>query len=114
MTDHEFRETVSTMLQNIAEGQTDMELLEEQWNKEMEKRFGKSDPVKHPAHYAGEIETIDYIRDKLTGNQFVGYCIGNVIKYVSRYQKKGEPAQDLEKAAVYLGWAVKAQKKLEE
>ena len=71
-------------------------------------------PVKHPAHYAGEIETIDYIRDKLTGDQFVGYCIGNVIKYVSRYHKKGEPAQDLEKAAVYLGWAVEAQRKLEE
>lgn len=77
-------------------------------------RIHKNDPVNHPAHYAGEIETIEYIRDKLTEDQFVGYCIGNVIKYVSRYRKKGEPAQDLEKAAVYLGWAIEAQKRLEE
>ena len=67
--------------------------------------------VHEPDHYtAGDIETIDYIRDKLTPSQFLGYCIGNVLKYVSRYDKKGEPAKDLDKAMVYLGWAQDAVK----
>lgn len=62
--------------------------------------------VHHPNHYTqGEIEVIDYIRDKLTPHQFVGYCLGNVLKYVSRYRHKGGK-EDLSKAAVYLQWAV--------
>jgi hypothetical protein len=65
-----------------------------------------NDAVNHPSHYCGAIETIDFIRDKLTPDQFVGYCLGNVMKYVSRYRDKGGK-QDLEKAAVYLGWAVR-------
>jgi hypothetical protein len=64
-----------------------------------------NDAVNHPAHYCGAIETIDFIRDKLTPDQFVGYCLGNVMKYVSRYRDKGGK-QDLEKAEVYLGWAI--------
>lgn len=65
-----------------------------------------NDNVNRPAHYMGEIETIDFIRDKLTPEQFEGYCIGNSIKYLSRYQKKGAPLEDLQKAQVYLGWAI--------
>lgn len=64
-----------------------------------------SDNVKHPAHYAGKIEVIDFIDDKL-GTGFVPYCIGNVIKYISRYDKKGKPIEDLEKAETYLLWAI--------
>ena len=68
-----------------------------------------NDNVKHPSHYTdGKVEVIDYIRDKLTTDQFIGYCIGNVIKYVSRYRLKGKPVEDLQKAEVYLGWAVDA------
>ncbi len=63
-----------------------------------------SDNVNHPAHYAGKIETIDFIKDKLP--DFTSYCIGNVLKYCSRYDKKGNPIEDLEKAKVYLGWAI--------
>ena len=65
-----------------------------------------SDAVNHPAHYADKaIEVIDYIRDTLTAEEFIGYCNGNVLKYVSRWQKKGG-VEDLRKAQVYLGWAV--------
>lgn len=67
-----------------------------------------SDNVLHPAHYAGEIETIDFIRDKLTADGFRAYCIGNVLKYISRYDKKGAPLEDLQKAQVYLGWAIES------
>ena len=66
------------------------------------------DNVHKPKHYThGDIETIDYIRDKLTQEEFVGYCIGNVIKYTSRYRLKGGK-EDLQKASVYLKWAIDA------
>lgn len=71
------------------------------------------DNVYHPRHYAGKIETIDFIEDKL-GDGYVPYCIGNVIKYLSRYDKKGNPVEDLEKAQVYLGWAIEKLKEEKE
>lgn len=72
-----------------------------------------TDNVNHPSHYTdGKVEVIDYIKDKLTADQFLGYCIGNTIKYISRFQKKGNPKEDLEKARVYLGWAIEAQEEL--
>ena len=71
-------------------------------------RVGPSDPVAHPKHYQrGGIETIDYIRATLTPEQFEGYCIGNALKYLSRYRDK-DGLQDLRKANVYLQWAVTA------
>jgi hypothetical protein len=56
----------------------------------------------NPDHYlVGGIETIDYIQAKLTGQQFMGYLVGNVIKYLSRFEyKAGE--EDLQKARWYL------------
>lgn len=45
----------------------------------------RDDKVNHPNHYTqGEIEVINYIRDKLGADEFTGYCIGNVMKYISR------------------------------
>lgn len=68
-----------------------------------------TDNVNHPSHYADkEIEVIDYIRDTLGADEFVGYCIGNVLKYTSRWRKKGG-VEDLEKAKVYLEWAIQKQ-----
>lgn len=68
-----------------------------------------TDNVNHPAHYtAGGIETIAFIRAKLTPEEFVGYCKGNALKYVSRARLKGGD-EDLRKAAVYLGWASEVQ-----
>jgi hypothetical protein len=63
--------------------------------------------VHHPKHYTeGGIEAIDYIRAKLGPEAFRAYCLGNVLKYVSRWDRKnGE--EDLEKAKVYLEWALK-------
>lgn len=66
------------------------------------------DKVNHPSHYTtGEIEVINYIRDKLGCREFTGYCIGNVMKYISRWRHK-DGAQDLEKAKVYLQWAIES------
>ena len=72
-----------------------------------------SDNVNHPSHYADkEIEVIDYIRDTLGADEFVGYCIGNVLKYTSRWRKKGG-VEDLEKAKVYLDWGIQRQNEIE-
>ena len=73
------------------------------------KERGMNDNIKHPAHYTdGGIETIDFIRAKLTPEEFAGYCKGNALKYISRAGKKGDAAEDLAKAKVYLEWAVGA------
>lgn len=62
----------------------------------------KFDIVDNPKHYTNkEIEPIDYMQDTLTPDGFEGYCIGNVLKYVSRYQNKNG-VQDLKKARWYL------------
>ena len=53
---------------------------------------------------AGGIETIAVIRAKLTPEQFLGYCIGNVIKYSCRINHKGQPVRDAEKVAQYFEW----------
>ena len=52
------------------------------------------DPVDHPAHYkVGGIETIDFIEAKK-----LNYNIGNVVKYLTRADHKGNKMEDLRKA----------------
>lgn len=69
------------------------------------------DEVQNPQHYTdSRIEVIDYIEDKN-----LGFCLGNVIKYVSRAGKKHSAAktdkekeiQDLKKAQWYLDRRIK-------
>ena len=82
----------------------------------MNKSTPLNDKIHHPSHYCdGGIETIDYIKAKLTLEEFIGYCKGNVLKYVSRAGKKGSHSDelaneldDLSKAKVYLEFATKA------
>lgn len=58
----------------------------------------RGDPVNHPAHYkVGGIETIDFIEAKK-----LGYNLGNVVKYLTRADHKGNRLQDLRKAQWYL------------
>lgn len=71
--------------------------------------FTPTDTVNHPPHYNfGDIEVIDYIKQvtETYDGGFTAYCIGNVLKYVSRAQHKGNPAEDLRKAEWYLRKAV--------
>jgi len=59
--------------------------------------------VNHPKHYnTGGIEVIDAI--EAWG---LGFNDGNVVKYVARHQHKGNPIQDLRKAAWYLDREIK-------
>ena len=58
----------------------------------------RGDAVNHPAHYkVGGIETIDFIEAKK-----LGYNLGNVIKYLTRADHKGNKIEDLRKAQWYL------------
>lgn len=76
--------------------------------KESNKTF---DDVQSPQHYTEtKIEVIDYIEDKN-----LGFCLGNVIKYVSRAGRKHsvgktdkeKEIQDLKKARWYLDRRIK-------
>lgn len=55
----------------------------------------------NPSHYkTGGIETIDYIKAKLTEEEYKGYLKGNIIKYISRAEQKNG-AEDYKKAQWY-------------
>ena len=61
-------------------------------------RWVNDDPVNHPAHYkVGGIETIDFIEAKK-----LNYRLGNVVKYLTRADHKGNKLEDLKKAQWYL------------
>ena len=66
------------------------------------------DNINAPDHYTkGGIETIDYIKAKLTCEEYEGYLKGNVLKYLSREHNKGG-LDDLKKARVYLDWLIES------
>jgi hypothetical protein len=58
-----------------------------------------SDAVNHPAHYGGESNPYECI--KVIEAWGLGFCDGNVVKYLSRWREKGG-LQDLRKAKWYL------------
>jgi hypothetical protein len=63
------------------------------------------DAVNSPAHYtSGGIECIDCIKAAL-GENFIGFLIGNVMKYIYRYKDKNG-VEDLRKSMKYLEWAI--------
>lgn len=65
-----------------------------------------SDPI-NPDHYkSGGIETIDFIEAKFNKERIIGFLLGNVVKYVSRSDKKENELQDLKKAKWYLDRAI--------
>jgi len=56
------------------------------------------DPINHPSHYThGDIEPIDAIEAWQ-----LGFCLGNVVKYIARAGHKGDRLEDLKKARWYL------------
>ena len=72
--------------------------LRMQGQRQIEMFEPKPDAVNHPAHYkVGGIETIDFIEAKK-----LGYNLGNVVKYLTRADHKGNKLEDLRKAQWYL------------
>lgn len=67
---------------------------------------GAKDTI-NPDHYkVGGIETFDYIKAKMSRSQLMGFCKGNIIKYVSRSDHKNK-VEDLKKAKWYLDKLIK-------
>lgn len=59
----------------------------------------ENESVNHPAHYGGDTpyETI-----KVIEAWGLNFHLGNVVKYISRHDKKGDPVENLKKARFYL------------
>ena len=72
----------------------------------------EKDNVHSPNHYKLDglepYKSIDVIKACLTEDEFKGFCLGNVFKYLIRFDKKGGK-EDLEKARVYLDWSVEVE-----
>lgn len=57
-------------------------------------------------HYTNNgIEPIEIMRKNFSHDEFVGFCKGNVLKYLLRYKDKNG-LEDLEKAKIYLNWLI--------
>lgn len=81
---------------------------ETHYEKAIEDRMRKQNIlVDHPAHYGGKDSPYEAI--KVIEAWDLDFCLGNVVKYISRAGKKnGESTmQDLQKAAWYLDRAIK-------
>lgn len=59
-----------------------------------------SEHVNHPKHYQSNDPTYETIN--VIEAWGLDFCLGNVVKYVSRAGKKGKQIEDLEKAKWYL------------
>jgi len=65
--------------------------------------FDDEDVVNSPNHYNnGSIECIEGIQAAMSTEAFEGYLKGNCMKYLWRYDYKGKPVEDLQKAQWYL------------
>tara|TARA_B100000073_G_C23352408_1_gene419428 strand:- start:164 stop:511 length:348 start_codon:yes stop_codon:yes gene_type:complete len=84
---------------------------EQDWDKEYRAKLTieddqvmvKVDNVNSPPHYReGFIECIDAIQASMSDEEFKGYCKGNVLKYIWRYNYKGKAFEDISKSEYYL------------
>lgn len=75
----------------------------------------ESDMVNHPKHYTkGGIETLDFILAKVEGlPPQEAVLVGHIIRYVSRYNDKFNPVEDLKKAKFYLEKLIYLREELE-
>ena len=66
------------------------------------------DNVNNPNHYklSCGVESIEIIKRVLGIKGFVAFCLGNILKYLIRAEKKNGK-EDYKKAAKYLEWVIK-------
>lgn len=68
----------------------------------------KVDSINNPQHYklnGLDIESIDVVRSVLGKEKFIGFCKGNVLKYLIREENKNG-LEDIKKAQKYIDWLV--------
>jgi len=66
----------------------------------LQKHIETMENVNHPEHYGGADNPYEAIKVIEAWN--LTFCLGNVIKYLSRAGKKGSKLEDLKKAQWYL------------
>jgi hypothetical protein len=59
-----------------------------------------AESVNHPSHYGGADNPYEAI--KVVEAWGLNFCLGNVVKYISRAGKKDDALEDLKKARWYL------------
>ena len=86
----------------IESSETRITPINEKTVEEINQTVNYNDNVNSPPHYNnGDIECIDAIKASMTQSAFLGYCKGNVQKYMWRYEHKGG-IESLKKAQWYL------------
>lgn len=97
LTENKLQSTNMTAAKDFSSVMDPQILGEAEWEKE----FSKIDQnINNPDHYTKgrKYEPIDVIND-----WELNFNLGNVVKYISRYNRKGNvPVEDLKKAAFYL------------
>lgn len=53
-------------------------------------------------HYRSEIDPITYMKANYSFEEVKGFLKGNVLKYLTRHDRKGSSVEDLEKAVWYM------------
>jgi len=82
--------------------------VNEELNAEKKASQNDKDAI-NPSHYRGNgIECIEYMKERLNRDAFLGYLNGNVIKYTHRWQDKNG-IEDLRKARWYLDRLIEEQ-----
>lgn len=71
------------------------------------------DNVNNPNHYKLDcgIESINIIETVLGAQGFVAFCLGNILKYLIRAEKKNGK-EDYKKATKYLEWIIERDNKI--
>jgi hypothetical protein len=59
----------------------------------------RREAINHPRHYGGDTT---YEAIKVIEAWELGFCLGNTLKYICRFGKKGSTVDDLKKALWYL------------
>lgn len=61
------------------------------------------DSINKPSHYhAGGIDVIGFSELQFDAAELKGFYRINALKYITRYEKKGTPVEDLRKAQFYI------------
>ena len=96
---------LETYIALAEEEQQQQDLSKSLWDDDEEE---DEDVVNNPNHYNnGSIECIEGIQASMSAEAFAGYLKGNCMKYLWRYNYKGKPVQDLQKAQWYLAELIK-------
>ena len=63
--------------------------------------------IENPSHYQifDGLESVDVVRALQSKEEYMGWCEGNLLKYLFRWKKKNG-LEDLKKARVYLNWLI--------